>query len=393
MDHSNKYNKYKNKYILLKTYLEIQKGGEVLGKGAWGEVSDLCSDNSDLCHTLSNNSILTAYTKYDLNSDKFNTMILDKKNFDEWIKTYHKNKIVKKFISKTNFESELKEINKVANLYVNKKLITIDKPYISNHHILGIKIEQDNKIFYISFGIKCNPNYTIADKNIRQFIENILESIKIINKEKYYHNDIKLSNIIYCDSENRFNLIDWGASRSIDWNKSDSDEKLNKAIDECKIRGDPVFSSPMKLYIVYANNWTLNTTNIPSITLKYELHKGKKDWNYLKDRKLNKKIINLLKIQHNIFTEELNEIKKKVNDKHLSNTNAVKKTFEKYHDSFDVYMFGMTLYHIIIKYNIFSTDANKFNILSNYIEKLISLKTPLNINSAINEFDKIKEEI
>jgi hypothetical protein len=193
--------------------------------------------------------------------------------------------------------------------------------------------------------------------------------------------------------ENRFNLIDWGASRSIDWNKSDSDEKLNKAINECKIRGDPVFSSPMKLYIVYANNWALNTTNIPSVTLKYELHKGKKDWNYLKDQKLKKKVTNLLKIQYNFFLEELNEIKKKSNDSHLSNTNAVKKVFEKYHDSFDIYMFGMTLYHIMIKENIYSADANKYNILLNYIQKLISLKTPLNINSALEEFNIIKKSL
>lgn len=393
MDYQNKYNKYKNKYILLKKELENQDGGKVLGSGAWGQVSDLCIDKSDLCHTLANNAIITAYTTYDANTDKFTNISLDKKLFNNWIKNNYHHKIVKKFTSKANFEGELKEINKVANLYENKELITIEKPNIDDTEILGVEIKQNNKKFYISFGIKCNPNYKLDDKNIQQFIDNILESIKIINGENYYHNDIKLSNIIFCDSKNRFNLIDWGASRSIAWTNSDSDEKLNKAIIECRNRGDPVFSSPMKLYIVYSKKWSINTKNIPSFTLNYELAKGKKDWDYLKDSELKKNIIDLLNIQHELFKKKLNEIKKFANDSVLSNTNAVKKIFKKYYDSFDIYMFGMTLYHVMIKEKLFNKDPNKSKILLNYIQKLISLEKPLNIDAAIDEFDNIKTEL
>jgi hypothetical protein len=97
-----KYLKYKNKYI----NLELQIGGELLGKGAWGEVNDLCIDKTDLCETLKESATIKAYKDYNKEKNKFETIEIEYDKLKEWIADKDKNKITKKFTKKDKFETE-----------------------------------------------------------------------------------------------------------------------------------------------------------------------------------------------------------------------------------------------------------------------------------------------
>jgi serine/threonine protein kinase len=224
----------------------------------------------------------------------------------------------------------------------------------------------------------CDSKYSIDMKSIVEFIENMLQSIKVLNTAGIYHNDIKPANIVYCDKEKRFNLIDWGSAKKV------------TGIESCKKRGDPVFSSPMKLYIVYSGNPLLRKQNVPKHTLQYELVTKKKDWDYIWDS--NKEpsgsqnqadflsdFYSLLEEQYNIFLSQLKQI------------HSLSRIFKKYKRTFDIYMLGMTIYHVVYKYNVCKTLEQK-NKLHELVRLFISLENPLDVNQASSVFNRWKRE-
>lgn len=408
MNYYEKYLKYKNKYINLKNYIEIQKGGRILGRGAWGEVSDLClkdndSDKDTFCKQFVISSTIKFYTLNDKTDEEYtsilpNPVIIDddkhtplnftqstkkdslfistqatvdeKDLFIRWINDTG-NKVVKKFKKKDKFEDELKEVINVKQIYrQNPDMIIIHTPTINGKIIYGVEITNNSKTYYILFGNKCDTNLQLNDSLIISFIEQILESIKIINTQDYYHNDIKLSNIIKC--HDRYNLIDWGAS------------KIVKNIDDCRKRGDPILSSPMKLYIVYSSNILLRSQNIPSMTL-FKFHISKEEWKFIKENtNIKEEIKSLFAKQHIKFTNKI---------KTLNKRDILQYIYTQYHKSFDIYMFGITLFHAIYKYDLFKDKKYHRDILLDYINKLISFDEQLDINYAIEEFNELKNNL
>ena len=421
MEYHDKYLKYKNKYNNLKTYIEIQKGGKFMGRGAWGEVYDLkSSDDSDnqTFKKMYQNEQISFYTMNTDSSDIKNESIINKvssfllksnsgstnkiiekhqtntTDFINWIETTtYDNIIIKKFISKPHFEAEMTELYKVNEIYnQNESYITIVIPEINNIKVYGVEIKSKQP-YYITFGTKCSTNLNINNTNIKKFIINILESIKIINDKDYYHNDIKISNIIYCND--RFNLIDWGASRTV------------TDINSCGARGDPIYSSPIKLYITYSlktstNIVQLQNKNIPLATLLYEakiyniklgfknikqiqMNKKYDDWEFFRNNSRYKDATtNLLINQHESFLSVLEDIKIK-HKQNKEKIDLLQFICDKYKKSFDVYMFGMTLFHTLYLYDIY-----RYNILMNFIKELISLTNPIDIDIALDKAKKLQ---
>lgn len=212
---------------------------------------------------------------------------------------------------------------------------------------------------------------------------NILESIKTINEKDYYHNDIKLSNMVYDKTQNKFKLIDWGASKTITDNITNTDHE-NNGLEQCVYRGDPIFSSLYKMYIRYTtynykeklifpfvgNNrkHPENVASVPLTTLKFDTNtfdkgyfqlnlknrvlsgkKPKKDLRYYYDPQTESQkfaqesIKNLLKYQSGIFLKNV----KPIQDADEKKNYDIKTELFKYRKSFDLHMFGMTIFHAV----------------------------------------------
>jgi serine/threonine protein kinase len=68
--------------------------------------------------------------------------------------------------------------------------------------------------FYIMSG-KCDTpldKFKFTQKNVAGFVRDILFGFSTLHAGNVLHCDVKLDNMIYCASERRFKLIDWGAS-------------------------------------------------------------------------------------------------------------------------------------------------------------------------------------
>jgi serine/threonine protein kinase len=379
--HTNKKRKIKNKTKNQKTI-----AGAILGKGAKGTVMHL-KNNDD----TDNETFCKKYTQDKIQSIRVyvfeNNQIIPKNvdNIPEYLNMICtlENKAAKEFKSKSEFIKELNEGKDVLSAYTNNPTyVTLENQDYNSNNIIGFdvtfKSTPFNYTYYYIISKLCNPNFTLSlsddNTSVFKFIKEILESIKIINENNIYHNDVKLPNIVYCPFENRYNLIDWGASKKI--------EKLQ----DCMTRGDPVYSSPIKLYIVEYNT-PLKTLNIPKRILQYELGKGKKDWNYLSPNikessndQYNNKIVfyesfkQLLDGQHTIFTEILKN-------------SSLDELYNKYKTSFDVYMLGITIYQAKFRFNL--NDAR----LDDIVNAFIDLNNPIDANGALNKLSELSSNI
>lgn len=72
--------------------------------------------------------------------------------------------------------------------------------------------------FFILSG-RCDvplDHFAFTQKNVAAFVRDILFGFSILHAGGVMHCDVKLDNMIYCASERRFKLIDWGASDKMD---------------------------------------------------------------------------------------------------------------------------------------------------------------------------------
>jgi len=224
------------------------KGGKKIGEGIKGYVNDVAYIKGD--HN-------TLY--YDLNNNKYKYLKLYGINKGKHIiKEYEINKIiniikdrndliVKKFTnnlwfigntSKFNFKNELAGYLEIIKIFGNNiKKYTAIKPLglYKRVNIYGLS----TKRHYYTFAEKCNntlDNIKLDQKLFNQFIEDILNVLKLLKKNHYLHNDLKPDNMMYCN--NTFKLIDWELSRMIK-NKPDS----------IIYGGTAVFNHPIKYYL------------------------------------------------------------------------------------------------------------------------------------------------
>jgi serine/threonine protein kinase len=366
-----------------KQYYRLSKsGGGILGYGAYGIVSDVCLNNGNsFCDLINEDDTICLYDE-NLIQHKVKTV-----HFLDWLKNdYKHNTIAKRFTIKEKFIDEIKENMKVIKIFKDSlEMITLDNPKYSiskekTIRLSGVSINTGANKIYGIFGSKCNQAVELNFLNIIQFIENMLESIKVINDQNYYHNDIKLPNIVFCGSKFRFNLIDWGTSR-----------ELVQDHTQFSAGGGPIFSSPVKLYLLFKNHKMLKylkKSNVPYITLKKYLLEGKKKYlDYINP--------GVLKVDR-IKREKYNAIKQKLHEQHtvflkVINGLTDEEIFEYFKKSFDVYMLGMTLLHSVYKFNL--EHDSRIDVLIHLINSFISLEKPLNIDQAIQEFDKQKSHL
>jgi serine/threonine protein kinase len=197
----------------------------------------------------------------------------------------------------------------------------------------------------------------------------ILPAIVKINTDKFYHNDIKLSNIVYDNTSKKMKLIDWGAGKTI------PDDYDNEGLSECIYRGDPIFSSLYKMYIRYTTEGDgvsktaaerniyfigpniCRVCNLPSVVLKNDaLVKRKSDLSYYgllySDSKAppsqyfaTHSIEKLFDYQSDTFQKQIRSISQNANA--VSENTKIKRKLFEYRQSFDLHMFGMSIFHAV----------------------------------------------
>jgi hypothetical protein len=191
------------------------KGGKEISQGYKGKTFDLYNENDHIdFYTMFKNAKPERIVLYGLN-----TKIRTTNEYENILKNLeNKNKyIVKKFKrgnillgnAKHNFRNEFNSIKKLSGIYSDKlSYYTSLKPLFkyNNIDIYGISYGY----YYFIFQEKCHntvENINFTQKEFNKFIYDIYESLLILQKNNFLHNDIKADNIIYCD--NHYKLIDW----------------------------------------------------------------------------------------------------------------------------------------------------------------------------------------
>jgi hypothetical protein len=210
-------------YIILKNssinnidiIIKKMKGGKEISQGYKGKTFDLYNENDHIdFYTMFKNAKPERIVLYGLN-----TKIRTTNEYENILKNLeNKNKyIVKKFKrgnillgnAKHNFRNEFNSIKKLSGIYSDKlSYYTSLKPLFkyNNIDIYGISYGY----YYFIFQEKCHntvENINFTQKEFNKFIYDIYESLLILQKNNFLHNDIKADNIIYCD--NHYKLIDW----------------------------------------------------------------------------------------------------------------------------------------------------------------------------------------
>ena len=328
------------------------KGGEFLGEGAQGKTynAGCVSTGESFCKILKDAPI-TEITVYVERGPVILTSKEDIAEFVEFtqglggaIAKLFKHKGAKSDIAQQKLLDEIRTNQHIASLYgKDADQFTTVAPVkaFRTHSVYGatIKIAKQPEIYAV-FGRRCNNKYRVQ---LKQFLIDILASLILLNDRGYYHNDIKLDNIVLC--EDNYKLIDWGAATPM----------LLKE----KTHGSLLTTSPMRWFL-FGYNQFISTSIIGTRT-----YYG----NYV-----------VYKSPH--FQENVARINREFYDA-LKTTTDRATLFERYKESFDVFMTGMTALHSVILYNL------DYATYKDVIERLTSLRNPLNAKEALSIASKL----
>jgi hypothetical protein len=330
-----------------KTRKNVLRGGEFLGEGAQGKAYNAgCGTKGDSLCTLLTESAITEITLY---TEKGPVHIKSPEDISEFV-NYTKDMrgaIAKLFkykgkTSKMAHDKLLEEIDsnkRIATLYGKEaERFTTVAPIrgYKDHTLYGAYLKLSGKPdIYTVFGLKCNNKYTM---HLKRLLLDILGSLVILNAKDYYHNDIKLDNMVQCGD--MYKLIDWGASVPARY--------------EEKVHGSLLTTSPMRWY-TFGYNQFISTSIIGTRT-----YYG-----------------NSTVYKSPIFQETVARINKEFYAV-MKTTTDRETLFRRYKDSYDVFMLGLTALHAVILHKL---DYESYRTT---IERMTSLQTPLNASEAMH---------
>jgi len=321
-------------------------GGEFLGEGAQGKAYNAgCDTKGESLCTLLTEAAITEITLY-TEKGPVNIHTPDEiRDFVNYTTRVH-GVIAKLFkykgnTSKVAHDKLLEEIasnERIASLYgKNADRYTTVAPIrgYKGHALYGayLKLAKSPDIYTV-FGRKCNNKYTM---HLTRLLLDILGSLVVLNDKGYYHNDIKLDNMVQCGE--MYRLIDWGASVPMRY--------------EEKVHGSLLTTSPMRWY-TFGYNQYISTSIIGTKTYygKPAIYKSP------------------------IFQENVARINKEFYTV-MKRTTDRKTLFHIYKDSYDVFMLGLTALHAVILHKL---DYEPYKTT---IEQMTSLQTPMNANEAL----------
>ena len=309
------------------------RAGNKLGEGVGGIVYETgCSVEGESFCKLLNKITFEHVELYGLNgeirivsSDLFKSAL---ENNDTSVSKIIKNTGTFISTTKETFLTEVRENRDIASKFgkrSSKEYLTTTGIEVGGFPTIGAIIRSTTPV-YVIFNELCNPNYPM---DIKHFVNDILLGM---TKNPKNHNDIKLDNIVMCPK--RYKLIDWGKA-------GDKDQV---------IIGNSAGTSPLKHYIrgfpvvvsvnLFARKINARTRNSPAF--------------------------------REVYTRIISETKAE-----LATSPTRKQLMNKYRDTFDVFMFGMTVLYAVIKYEL---DYSKY---AELIHALTSLENPLDAHEAL----------
>lgn len=226
-----------------------------------------------------------------------------------------------------DFMEELDANERILAAYKNHlKFLTITPlTGFRKLRIVGMEVISKAESKYVVFSTMCKNVFTARDVTP---LKEIMESIVVLQKSGYQHNDIKFDNIVKCDD--RFKLIDWGQA---------------SPIGEIYI-GDMICTSPVKWYLLGAPSYFADKfMDVRAIIIDKEYE----SWPPFREQEE--------RIRNEFFA--------------VLGSSQKEKLMQKYKKTFDIFMAGMTFLQIIHK---FGLNYKKYKPL---IEALTSLENPI----------------
>lgn len=327
-----------------------QRAGKILGEGAHGKTYDAsCRVHGEsFCKTLESfKADIQKVTLYTNDKKLVITAAAEIDFFTEYARTLVGN-IAKIFKHKTKaalqkaLDEEIASNKAITELYgTHAEANTTISPvsgYIhrdTKYDIYGAVVDiKGQPSIYVVFGSKCNNKFPFHPS----MIENLLESLIILNRKDYLHNDVKLDNIVLCDE--RYKLIDWGASTPMDFSN--------------KTHGSLLTTSPLRWYCYgYSALVSRNVLSTKTYFYKPEIYKSE------------------------LFKEQMERINAEFNSRLIFESDR-KRLFEAYKNTFDVFMLGMTILHVVIERKL------SFDMYRPIIAAFTSLMEPLTARRALN---------
>lgn len=321
----------------------ITKGGKIINRGYTGIVMELFNNDDD--NTLYNDlkkakpknmTLITMNKKIKIpNKDldsilrliRLNSKVTLAKKFSYIIPLFNTNE--------SRFNSELEGYKQLISIFGKdiSKYTTVRKGFEYNDNdVYGICFNNTYYIF-IEKCYKTIDNIKFTQKSLNKCVSDISETLNILKKHNYIHNDIKPDNIILCNK--RFKLIDWESSNLI---KNQTSTFINSK------NGNFTFNHPIKFYKI----------GVPFFFYRFIYDAEIQTYPYISDLKTPTIITELVS---NSFNDVLKKYKNSPSDYYLKMA--------------DYYSFAISIIYMAEKNNIDYPKKWVNDILANYSIKMI----------------------
>jgi serine/threonine protein kinase len=234
-------------------------GGKLLGEGAKGFVQDNQYTDKDphtfhnyIKNVLDDISELTLYhspsvtSRINKDDDVRHTLLEILKNTAVVVKTFKGDN------PKNHFLNELKANERIINLFPDARYHTIRHVVQYNStavYAIEISYKSNSRVknnTYHIFSEGCSIqvlDFKFTRQSFDKFVREVKVILDTIHSIDFYHNDIKPTNVIYCNKSNAFKVIDWELA-----------ETLPKRPYLWSETGSKFFCHPLKLYIAGTPN-------------------------------------------------------------------------------------------------------------------------------------------
>jgi serine/threonine protein kinase len=336
-----------------------QEGGRIYGEGAKGVVMDVPyaeSDTNTLYEVLKDIAVESITL---IGSSR--SLRLSKETEIDELKEYLKGSkgVVCKIFKSRIFhetpqevmENEIEGMDGMIHIFKGElsKYTTIQFMEFYKFKFLGMIVKTSKKKIHMTFNVGCADRADMinhTESSLKQMIEDVLETLVKIQKYNVIHTDIKPDNIVYCERDKRFKLIDWELSNSVKYGD--------------RIHGSLALSSPIGMYV---NGY--GSSVIPTL-----IYAG----TYIRQRKFLSSPI--FKHLYRTTMMEFPMVLKLYKSK--------EELFNKYKDTIDIYGLGVSVALLCVLNGI---NYEKF---ASFVEKSVSMINPYkNAVEALKEIRKL----
>lgn len=224
------------------------EGGKKYGEGAKGLVMDVpyIESDSETLYEIMKDIPIESITLIGVNrslrlkkEDEIKELIEYLKGSVGIVCKIFKNRIFHETPSES-MENEIEGMTGMINIFKGelKKYTTVQYMEFYKFRFLGMVIKTPKKSIHMTFNVGCakrSDTMSMNESQLKQMIGDLLETLVRIQKYNVIHTDIKADNIVYCENDNRYKLIDWELSSEVKYGD--------------RIHGSLAMSSPIGMYI------------------------------------------------------------------------------------------------------------------------------------------------